>query len=176
MRFVIWLLIAVVVAGGAVTIAAMLRHPDERFPDNVYQLIFGAPDGGPVDFGALTRSSTSNDALACPPGRCGATKVDIETKPSAMTSQAIVDAIKAALAASGEGIAPNSDAIVNTRRTLSFVIRTPVMRFPDTLTIEIEDGGASRTVSLYSASQIGQSDLGANKARIERLAKAAGAL
>ncbi len=50
-----------------------------------------------------------------------------------------------------------------------FVVRTPIMRYPDTVDVLVlpAEGGGS-TAAIYSRSQIGRSDLGANLARIRR--------
>lgn len=57
--------------------------------------------------------------------------------------------------------------------TRHYVVRTPLMRYPDLVSIEISpasDGpetGAS--ISVFSRSVYGHSDLGANKARVDQL-------
>jgi uncharacterized protein (DUF1499 family) len=53
--------------------------------------------------------------------------------------------------------------------TLRYVQRSRVLRFPDTINVKVAalPGGGS-TVLIYSRSQLGRSDLGVNRARIER--------
>ena len=55
------------------------------------------------------------------------------------------------------------------RRAYAFVQRTPVMRFPDTVTIRfVDQGGGSSSIAVYSRSKFGKSDFGANRERVER--------
>ncbi len=50
-----------------------------------------------------------------------------------------------------------------------YIQRTKIMRFPDTINVRIIDLGEGRsTIALYSRSQLGESDFGVNRARIER--------
>jgi len=50
-----------------------------------------------------------------------------------------------------------------------YVQRTKIMRFPDTVNVRFIDLGDGRsTIALYSRSQLGESDFGVNRARIER--------
>ena len=50
-----------------------------------------------------------------------------------------------------------------------YIQRSGRLGFPDTIVVQFFDRGSSRsTLAIYSRSQLGRSDLGANKARIER--------
>ena len=56
-----------------------------------------------------------------------------------------------------------------TQGTLRYVQRSRLMRYPDTINVKVvalPDGGS--TVLIYSRSQLGRSDMGVNRARIER--------
>jgi uncharacterized protein (DUF1499 family) len=49
-----------------------------------------------------------------------------------------------------------------------FIARTRLMRYPDTINVRFHDLGEGRSsLSLYSRSQIGRSDFGVNRARLE---------
>lgn len=51
-----------------------------------------------------------------------------------------------------------------------FVERSALMRYPDTINAQVFGAGQGRsTLALYSRSQIGYSDLGANRARIDAI-------
>ncbi len=50
-----------------------------------------------------------------------------------------------------------------------YLVRTRLMRFPDTVVVQVFDRGQDgSTLALYSRSQIGRSDFGVNRRRIER--------
>ena len=58
-----------------------------------------------------------------------------------------------------------------------YLARTRLMRYPDTIVAEvIEQGPNLSTLALYSRSQIGRSDFGVNRRRIERWVERIGAL
>jgi len=136
---------------------------------------FGPSDLGDVDFATLVRRDTPNDALACLPEYCAA-KADIPApviaRPFGDVFLAVQDAVvhepglEQVNADSGQG-------------TLRFVQRSQLMRFPDTINVEVlptADGGSA--VLIYSRSQLGKGDMGVNLARVKRWAdlirKAAG--
>ncbi|MDF2690080.1 MAG: hypothetical protein K0Q80_3046, partial [Microvirga sp.] len=49
------------------------------------------------------------------------------------------------------------------------LVRTRFMRFPDTVVVQVFDRGEdASTLALYSRSQVGRSDFGVNRRRIER--------
>lgn len=55
------------------------------------------------------------------------------------------------------------------RRSYAFVQRTPLLRFPDTVTVRfVDEGRGGSSIAIYSRSKIGHSDLGANRKRVER--------
>ncbi|MCA3560550.1 MAG: DUF1499 domain-containing protein [Aestuariivirga sp.] len=128
---------------------------------------FGPADLGDVDFATLVRRDTPNDALACLPEFCVA-KADIPApaiaKPFGDVFLAVQDAVvhepglEQVDADSGQG-------------TLRFVERSPLMKFPDTINLKVvpaQNGGSA--VLIYSRSQLGQSDMGVNLARVKRWA------
>jgi uncharacterized protein (DUF1499 family) len=126
-----------------------------------------ARDMGPVDFATLRRRSTPNDALVCPPGHCPFAKPDHEAK--------IYDATPAELSARLTRVAlsePDTSALSSDPRhirLLRFVQYSRVMRFPDTIDVEVLPSGQGRsTLAIYSRSLVGYGDFGVNRARIER--------
>lgn len=50
----------------------------------------------------------------------------------------------------------------------TYVVRTPLMGFPDAVSIRLMPEGAQTRVEIFSRSRFGQSDLGANRARVDR--------
>ena len=126
---------------------------------------FGPADLGDVDFATLQRRDTPNDALACRPEFCGA-RPDIEAPVFARDVPEIVRAVETAVKGEPGLEKVSSD---DAQGTLRYVQRSRLMRFPDTINVQVvalPDGGS--TVLIYSRSQLGRSDLGVNRARIER--------
>lgn len=128
--------------------------------------VFGPPDLGAVDFARLERRSTPNDALACPAGSCGGARVDIVPPVFAVDARALRAAFAQAIAAESNLTRVAADDPAGVER---YVQRSALLGYPDTIVARFLDlpGGRS-TLVLYSRSQIGRSDLGANKARLER--------
>lgn len=128
--------------------------------------VFGPADLGPVDFARLERRSSPNDALACPAGACGTATVDIVPPVFAVDARALRAAMERALQAESNLSRVAVDAAAGTER---YVQRTPLLGFPDTIDVRYLDlSGGRSSLALYSRSQLGKSDLGANRARIER--------
>jgi uncharacterized protein (DUF1499 family) len=130
----------------------------------LWQTMFGSPDLGAVDFTTLERRRTPNDSLVCPAAFCPRAKPDFEPpvypvpalRLRSIAAQAIAREPDAALVHSD----PNQDR---------YLVRTRLLRFPDTVNLLVIDlGGGRSTLALYSRSQIGRSDLGTNRRRLER--------
>src|SRR4029077_6140082 len=121
-------------------------------------------DIGPVDWAKLTRHATPNDALICPAGRCPNAKSDGQPKTYPVPPAELLARLrKTALAE------PNtrelSGAPDNGAR---FLQHTRLMRFPDTVDVEIFPIGRGHKLRVYSRSLIGRKDFGVNRARVER--------
>ncbi len=129
-----------------------------------WQIMFGSPDLGVVDFTTLERRRTPNDSLACPAAFCPRAKPDFE--PPVYP----VPALRLRRIAT-EAIAREPDvALVHSDQSQDrYLVRTRLLRFPDTVNLSVIDlGGGRSTLALYSRSQIGRSDLGANQRRLRR--------
>lgn len=125
----------------------------------------GRPDLGPVSFEQLERRQSPNDALACPPDVCSAT-ADIATAPYPVTAAQLRSAFADVIAAEARVTAVDADDAAMTDR---YIQRTRWLGFPDTIVVQFfERPDGQSTLAIYSRSQLGESDLGANKARIER--------
>ncbi len=134
--------------------------------DDAYAVLFGPADLGPVDFAALTRRSAPNDALACPVGLCPKAEADLVPPVFDVPGERL-RAIVAEVAAAEPNTEPALAA--EGEEQDRYVARSRLMRFPDTVDVRIVREGEGRsTLALYSRSQIGYSDLGVNRARIER--------
>lgn len=146
-------------------------------PDRVWRSVAGDPDLGPVDFARLERQSPSNAFLVCPAGACGPSEPDLLAPVYGATADAVAAAARAALAAQ-----PRSERVDEGADPLKarFVVRTPIMGFPDTVAVEAvpvpagsHDGAAGEgprsSLIVYSRSQLGRSDLGVNGQRVRAL-------
>jgi uncharacterized protein (DUF1499 family) len=152
--------LAVVVAAFIAILAAFLIAGPERI-----WALFGPADLGPVNFETLKRRTSPNDSLACPPNICTA-KSDIAPPIFAVSAPELRKAFAKVIASEPrvEQVATDDSGF-----TQRYVQRTKIMRFPDTIAVRFIDLGDGRsTIALYSRSQLGESDFGVNRARIER--------
>jgi uncharacterized protein (DUF1499 family) len=125
--------------------------------------LFGPADLGPVAFETLERRSVPNDALACPPGVCHASS-DLPPPVYAVGADALKAAMARVIASE-----PDVTAMQSTPSGDRYVQRTRLMRFPDTIEVRyIPRGEGQSTIALYSRSQLGEGDMGVNRARIAR--------
>lgn len=160
MRIVTLTLAALVALAAVAAVAFLLLGPARIWG------VFGPPDLGAVDFERLERRGTPNDALACPAGTCGGARVDIVPPVFAIDARALRAAFAQAIAAEPNLTRVAADETAGTER---YVQRSALFGYPDTIVVRYLDlPGARSTLVLYSRSQLGRSDLGANKARLER--------
>jgi uncharacterized protein (DUF1499 family) len=132
--------------------------------ERTWQGLFGSPDLGPVEFATLKRRSTPNDALICPRDICPQAQPDTEPSVFPVPSAHLRSLVsEVALAEPGTSLldrGPQQDR---------YLVRTQLMRFPDTVVVQVFDRGQDASaLALYSRSQIGSSDFGVNRRRIER--------
>jgi uncharacterized protein (DUF1499 family) len=147
----------------AAPFAALLAYGRDAF----WADRFGPPDQGPYDFASPTRTGYPNDALACPAGACDAAAPERAT-PVFLAEPAEVLAAARALVEAMPGAA--FAEMDEDRGHFRAVVRTPLMRFPDTLSLQVGQDAPGRTLLwLYSRSQIGKGDMGANRNRLDRL-------
>ena len=130
------------------------------------------PDVWHVDLADIARTGKPNDALAAP---VGTTRVEpdivlsVSTKPSIELLAALDTVARAAPRV--EVVAGGVEA-----RKITYVQRSAIIGFPDYIsvsTIETSDGNG---LILWSRSRYGYSDLGVNRARLERWLGRAGLL
>jgi uncharacterized protein (DUF1499 family) len=124
-------------------------------------------DIGPANWSTLTRHETPNDALVCPARHCPHAKPDAEPKTYPMAQAELLARLRRIALAEPDTTelycGPDCD------RTLRILQHTRLMRFPDTVDIEVLSlPGNQSTLAIYSRSLIGRSDFGVNRARIER--------
>ena len=125
----------------------------------------GTADLGDVDFATLARRESPNDALACTPQFCAAS-ADVAAPVFARPQAEVLRAVQQAVAVEPRVEQVAADAGSG---TLRYVQRSRLMGFPDTINVKVmptPDGGSA--VMLYSRSKLGHSDMGVNRARLER--------
>lgn len=153
---------AIIVTGVAVALVG---------PARIWSTIAGPTDQGPVDFDRLTRSPSPNDALACSPGVCD-DAAEIVLPVYAARPDTLLDRLDAVLfdgPLSGDAERVDDGTDPNRRR---YVVRTRLMRFPDTLNAEARATDGGTALLLYSRSLLGRGDFGANAERLKRIAVA----
>ncbi len=139
-----------------------------------WEALFGSPDLGPVTFATLTKTSRPNQALLCPPDVCKAAQPDMIPPVYAVS----VDDLRRTFRRTID-MEPRSERVAEngTAHTERYVMRTNLMRFPDTIRVQFIDlGNNTSTVAIYAQAQIGYSDRGVNKARLRRWLQALDAL
>ncbi|MEM8877272.1 MAG: DUF1499 domain-containing protein [Pseudomonadota bacterium] len=135
----------------------------------IYTWLFGRPDLGASSLETLARPSSPNTYLLANEGSTSA-KPDAPAVLLKTTPQAALDAATKQLSDLAETRRVDDSTNERYRR---FVVRTQIMRYPDTVEFWAAPAPGQRgkiAFSAYSRSQIGYSDLGANKARIDAVA------
>jgi hypothetical protein len=151
----------ILVVIGLIVLAAIV-YGRER----IWERMTGPADLGRYDFTQGRRSGSANDALACTKGACTAPEITIATPdgPPAEIVARLAERL-AAIEAHVRRVDDRSDPLY-----ARFVIYTPLMRFPDTLDIEVaERSDGAPAIRAYSRSKLGRSDLGTNRKRLEEL-------
>jgi uncharacterized protein (DUF1499 family) len=132
---------------------------------DLWRMMFGNPDLGPVSFATLVRRRSPNDALIAPPDACPMATPDRVPPVFALPAERLREIV-----ASVARDEPNTTVLEQTTGPQDrYLVRSPLFRFPDTVNVEaIARGENLSTVALYSRSLIGRKDFGANRRRLER--------
>lgn len=128
-------------------------------PNDFWTHLAGNPDLGPVTFATLKKGPKPNQYLLCPADVCRLETPDDEPRTYPLDATALKQRFLAAL--SGDNIEIVEDRPLGLR----FIVRTPLMRFPDTVNVEFLERTGGATIALYSRSKLGRSDLGINAKR-----------
>ncbi len=154
--------LGLVVAAAIGTAAFVIHGREQTFTD-----MFGDPDTGPYDFDNPTRSDYPNDALACPRGFCTEGRPDLEIAPLRADVPDVYRAVRAAIEAFPSPDVRRDDPAEGEFRA---VVRTPWIRFPDTVSARVRRLADGTTgLWLYSRSRLGRNDLGTNRRRVETI-------
>lgn len=116
------------------------------------------PTAWHVDPATTPRTDKPNDYLVADGG-------DRDAIVVAETPEAVLTRLDAAAMAE-PGVSRLAGSVADGRVT--YVQRTPMMRYPDAISVSAVPDGDGAKLSLYSRSRYGQSDFGVNRARVER--------
>lgn len=157
---------ALVLVAGLGLAVLIWRGSEPGGIDDLWHTVVGAPDLGPVAFEVFARRTRPNDALACPERFCRNARPDIVSPVFPVPAEQLREIVA--------GVAredPETQIVYSARWEDQdrYVARTRLMRFPDTINVLVLPISADEsTLALYSRSQIGYSDWGVNRKRIER--------
>ncbi len=164
-RNLVWTVAGLGLVSSVLLSIAIWRGDESYGIASFWTRMAGPADLGPVDFATITRSSSSNDALICPPDMCGSARTDGTSPIFNAPVARLRDAVRV-IEVNDPDVFPlaRDEAKVQDR----FLARTRLMRFPDTISVRFIDlGGGRSTLALYSRSRLGRSDFGVNKARLD---------
>lgn len=130
-----------------------------------WSTVFGPADLGEVRFENVEPVSTPNSYLVCPKELCTSRMPDMVPEVYKVSAAELMQLARETWSDEpGTRLVHDSPAAL----TLRFVQRSKIMRFPDTISVRfIPVNEQQATIALYSRSQIGYSDLGANEDRAE---------
>ncbi|SDZ49506.1 Uncharacterized conserved protein, DUF1499 family [Jannaschia faecimaris] len=111
-----------------------------------------------VDAATAARTGKPNDYLVAEGGDRPAITVP-------ETVEAVLDRLDA-VATAERGVTRLAGSAAEGRVT--YVQRSKLMGYPDAISVSATQAGEGTTLSIYSRSRFGQSDLGVNEARVER--------
>lgn len=152
----------VIVAIGVALGAVFLLYGREES----WAVLFGPPDMGPVEFATLQKTPRPNQVLLCPVDVCKAATPDMMPPVYAVSIDKLRDAFHQIIS---EEAHTEQVAVDAGRQTERYVVRTNLMRFPDTVCVKfIALDNDTSTLAIYSQAQIGYSDRGVNKTRVQR--------
>jgi uncharacterized protein (DUF1499 family) len=151
----------------AIAYALLEKRPGYGIYYGIGKVTGSRLDIAPVDWASLTRHATDNDALVCPATRCPNARPDAEPKIYLLPAAELLRRLETIALAQADTVElPCEPRCDHTRR---FVQYSRLMRFPDTIDVEVFPEGDSRsTLAIYSRSLVGRRDFGVNHARIAR--------
>jgi uncharacterized protein (DUF1499 family) len=160
-------ILALLLIAGLIAYVFLERRPGYGVYYGLAKLTGSPLDIGRVKWATLARHATPNDALVCPASHCPNAKPDSEPKTYPMARAELLARLKSIALAE-----PDTAELycgTDCDRIARILQHTRLMRFPDTIDIEVLPAADNRsTLAIYSRSLIGRGDLGVNRARIER--------
>jgi uncharacterized protein (DUF1499 family) len=151
-----WALLALI--GGYLILAAIYGRA------GLLEILFGPIERQPpVDFAALRLRPSPNQYLVCPPG-LGAARPHAESPHFDVSLDQLRAAWFRTVDRQPRTTLLQSDA---SAEQYDYRVLTPVIHFPDTVTVRLLSAGGGATIAIYSRSHYGYSDLGVNRRRVQ---------
>lgn len=122
----------------------------------------GDPDLGYIDFPSVTKTRRPNQFLLCPKDICKNETPDAEPPVFKMTKERLKTNFITALGTEGRSTVDDAGD------SLRFIMRSPILRFPDTINVEFFDVQDGATLAVYARAQIGYRDFRVNEKRVRR--------
>lgn len=119
-------------------------------------------DTEPIDLRTLVRTSSPNDAMACPPATCTA-EADLQSPHFALEAEQLADIVRSVVTAQARTELAREEPEIG---QLVFVQRSRIFGFADTIWIQTIDDESRASVIVYSRSNLGFWDLGVNRRRV----------
>ena len=138
----------------------------QRFaPIMIVALLGGgcSADTDPTDLRALARTSSPNDALACPPATCTA-NAELRSPQFDLRADELADIVRRVVTAQARTELAHED---NEIGQMVFVQRSRIFGFADTIWIQTVGDQPHASLIVYSRSNIGVWDLGVNRRRVQ---------
>lgn len=134
--------------------------------ERVWSAMAGKPSSEIIQVATIKKTTKPNQYLVCPNDFC-----DEKSDRISPVFDASVDRLQAVMAEIERNDANfskvNSD---DGDRRQKYIMRSPFWRFPNLISIEyVPLENEQSTIAIYAQAQLGQSDLGANKAFIDQL-------
>jgi uncharacterized protein (DUF1499 family) len=159
-------IVVLVLIAGAVGYLLLEKRPGYGAWYGIAKLTGSRLAIGRVDWATLRRSPTPNDALVCPPAVCPNAKADADARVYPVSLAELLANIKRVALA--EPLTSELKCDPDCDRIARILQLTRLMRYPDTVDIEVFAAPAGATLAIYSRSLVGGSDFGVNRKRIER--------
>jgi uncharacterized protein (DUF1499 family) len=154
----IMLLLGFGVILGMLLVTAMIGR------ERLLTFIYGSIACTTIDFRTLQRHARPNQYLVCPPHVC-ATTPDVVSPTYPVAATVLRDAWLDMISKQPR---VERRAVSEDELQYDFVQRSPLLRFPDTITVRfIPLSPTTSTLAMYSRSHYGYSDFGVNRRRIE---------
>ena len=145
-----------------------------------WERVAGAPDPVPPAITMILPTGRPNEAMACPEGFCPAWPEAIASPELALSAEELAERLDAAMGgkeAGGEA-ASEPDGPASWKRLddggdrlrRRYLAHSPLMRFPDLVTVEIVPLGDKRSsLAVHARARLGHSDMGANRKRVRQM-------
>ena len=136
-------------------------------PAQLWRLLAGDPDLGPVDFATLRKTDKPNQYLVCPQTFCQNAEIDRLSNVYAVDARSLKAALDA-IAMGRRGV----EKVAEDATSIRYVTRSAAFKFPDTVSVRFYDLEGGSSLAIYARAQLGYADFGANQNRVERWLKA----